>query len=579
MIEKFLNDLLSQFGAGSKELIYLSVTPGVGLELIQIDPAIKTVKTYGHKPLEYNDSMREIANYDDFKTALEELFTDLNISPKCNIVLNLPMVHFGKIDLPLLLNDEGVTEAIISEVEQAYIFKRCEPVVSWYEASANSPSDTRTVFYSALQKPAIDKIKDILTEMGATLTGIEISLVSSLRGLLYSGLTEVAMEENSVWNLMIINSNGYSLVSLTGKDIVDYYEEPLALKTYELDEIYDAINASAQIALMNSPSNYLYVISETDLVSSEHLVSKMQFEGVVDFLENNSFRKREILPVSLNILPDQVMKISLESIGVAVSRICNYPVKFDFLGNKSGELTGSEAEETFSFHFNDKEIVLTETVMKKMSYAVAGILIIPALVALMTLPMLQKSSQAKLDKVNEKVKKLDDEISRLTEQASVSGSFVVKTEIEKVLKRNRTKLMAYSAIGESVPKNLWITYFNVKEDGKIDIKGMSENVEDIYVFFKNMKDYLTDSQLRLYKLEMQSESIDDAVVFTEPSFYEFEITNMSEGELNTSGTTAAKSTTAKPAEQNSTKVPNIEPKTTAKPVNALEPINIDSKSE
>ena len=139
--------------------------------------------------------------------------------------------------------------------------------------------------------------------------------------------------------------------------------------------------------------------------------------------------------------------------------------------------------------------------------------------------------------------------------------------------------MAYSAIGESVPKNLWITYFNVKEDGKIDMKGMSENVDVISVCLKKIKDYLTDSQLRLYKLEMQSESIDDAVVFTEPSFYEFEITNMSEGELNTSGSTAAKSTTAKPAEQNSTKVPNIEPKTTAKPVNALEPINIDSKSE
>ena len=82
MIEKFLNDLLSQLEAGSKEVVYLSVTPGVGLELIQVDPVIKSVKVYGHKPLEYSDSMREIANYDDFKTVLQELFTDLNISIK-----------------------------------------------------------------------------------------------------------------------------------------------------------------------------------------------------------------------------------------------------------------------------------------------------------------------------------------------------------------------------------------------------------------------------------------------------------------------------------------------------------------
>ena len=111
MIEKFINDLLSQLGAGSKEIVYLSVTPGVGLEMIQVDPVIKSVKTYGHKPLEYSDSMREIANYDDFKNALQELFQDLNINPKCNIVLNLPMVHFGKVDLPLLLNDDGDTGA------------------------------------------------------------------------------------------------------------------------------------------------------------------------------------------------------------------------------------------------------------------------------------------------------------------------------------------------------------------------------------------------------------------------------------------------------------------------------------
>ncbi len=533
MIEKFLNDLLSQLGAGSKEVVYLSVTPGVGLELIQVDPVIKSVKVYGHKPLEYSDSMREIANYDDFKTVLQELFTDLNISPKCNIVLNLPMVHFGKVELPLLLNDEGVTEAVISEVEQAYIFKRCEPVISWFEGSSSTASDTRTIFYSAVQKPAVDKIKEILTELGATLSGVEISLVSALRALSFAGLTDVQMQDGTPWNLMIVNASGYNLVSLSGKNIIDYYEEPLALKTYELDEIYDVINTSAQIALMNFPSNYLYVVSETDLVSAEHLVSKMQFEGKVDFLENNSFRKREILPVSLNILPDQVMKISLESVGIAVSKSYNYPIKLDFSGNQSSEMSSS-GEETFSFHFNDKEIVLTETVMKKISFVIAGVLIIPALVAMLMLPVVQKKNQAKLDEINSKIKTVDTEIQKLTEQASASGNFVVKTEIENVIKYNRTKLIAYSALGESVPSDLWITYFMAKEAGKIDIKGVSESVEDIYIFFKNVKDYLFDNQLRIYKLEMPSASIDDVVDADTPTSYLFEITNMSESEVTSS---------------------------------------------
>ena len=577
MIEKFLNDLLSQLGAGSKEIVFLSVTPGVGLELIQVDPVIKSVKTYGHKPLEYSDSMREISNYDDFKNALQDLFQELNINPKCNIVLNLPMVHFGKVELPLLLSDESITEAVISEVEQSYIFKRCEPVVSWFEGHSNSASDSRTIFYSALQKNAIDKIKEILGELGANLGGVEISLISNLRALLFSGLTETQMEEGTPWNLMIVNSNGYSIVSLLGKEIIDYYEEPLALKTYELDEIYEVINTSAQIALMNFPSNYLYVVSETDLVSAEHLSTKMPFEGKIDFLENNSFRKREVLSVSLNILPDQVMKISLESVGIAVSKVCDYPIKLDFSGNSPAEMA-SAGEESISFNFNNKEIVLTETVLRKMSFVIAAVLIVPSLFAMLTLPVVQKKNKAQLNDINSKIEKIEAEIKELTELASESGNFVIKTEIENVIKNNRAKLIAYSALGESVPADLWITYFSAKDTGKFDIKGISEDVEDIYIFFKNMKDSLIDNQLRLHKLEMVSDSIDDAVMPDGPVMYNFEITNMSEGDLNPSSAAAKKSDTSgknnnSDNANNGASAPQT-PNAPAKKVNDLEPVDI-----
>ena len=577
MIEKFLNDLLSQLGAGSKEIVFLSVTPGVGLELIQVDPVIKSVKTYGHKPVEYSDSMREISNYDDFKNALQDLFQELNINPKCNIVLNLPMVHFGKVELPLLLSDESITEAVISEVEQSYIFKRCEPVVSWFDGHSNSASDSRTIFYSALQKNAIDKIKEILGELGANLGGVEISLISNLRALLFSGLTETQMEEGTPWNLMIVNSNGYSIVSLLGKEIIDYYEEPLALKTYELDEIYEVINTSAQIALMNFPSNYLYVVSETDLVSAEHLSTKMPFEGKIDFLENNSFRKREVLSVSLNILPDQVMKISLESVGIAVSKVCDYPIKLDFSGNSPAEMA-SAGEESISFNFNNKEIVLTETVLRKMSFVIAAVLIVPSLFAMLTLPVVQKKNKAQLNDINSKIEKIEAEIKELTELASESGNFVIKTEIENVIKNNRAKLIAYSALGESVPADLWITYFSAKDSGKFDIKGISEDVEDIYIFFKNMKDSLIDNQLRLHKLEMVSDSIDDAVMPDGPVMYNFEITNMSEGDLNPSSAAAKKSDTSgknnnSDNANNGASAPQT-PNAPAKKVNDLEPVDI-----
>ena len=94
--------------------------------------------------------------------------------------------------------------------------------------------------------------------------------------------------------------------------------------------------------------------------------------------------------------------------------------------------------------------------------------------------------------------------------------------------------MAFTALGESVPKKLWVTYFTAQGDGQIDIKGEASNVEDIYLFFKNMKDSLLNTQLRLHKLEMKSDSVDDAVSSNpnHPTVYEFEVTNMSAADLN-----------------------------------------------
>ena len=138
-----LNSILSQLGGAKKEAVYLSVTPGVGLELIQLDIPAKTVKNYAYRPLEYNDSLREIVDINAFKSAVLELFEELKINIKSNIVLNVPTVLIGSKDLPLLLGDDAVTEALISEVEQSYIFKRYEPVVSWYDGSNGQGGETR----------------------------------------------------------------------------------------------------------------------------------------------------------------------------------------------------------------------------------------------------------------------------------------------------------------------------------------------------------------------------------------------------------------------------------------------------
>ncbi len=530
-----LNNILSQLGVGSKDTVYLSVTPGVGLELIQLDTSSRTIKNYAYRPLEYNESLRELSDIEGFKNAVTELFAELKINIKSNVVLNLPMVLFGSKELPLLLADDAVTEALTSEVEQSYIFKRYEPVISWIDANNFQSGDMRKLFYSAVQKNVIDDIKNALTELGATLSGVEMSLTSILKALAFSGLAEEQMKENISWNLMLITQSGYSICSMIGKNIVDYYEEPLAIKSFEGDEIYNAINASAQITLMSYPANYLYVVSETDMVSAELLSKRLQIDGIVNFWENNSFKKQDALPVSLEVLEETAHKISLEAIGIAVGSSVSMPVRFNFIsGSSTSDGATDDPNEPVHIPIGENGIDISPNAARNVALAAGVVLLIPAILAFILVPMVANQKQTLLDEVNAKLQQTDAEIKRLQEEQNKQNDFDVNAEIKKVLANNRSKLMAYTALGESVPKKLWVTYFVAKDDGKFDIKGDSSNVEDIYLFFRNMKDSLISTKLRLHKLEMKTDSVDEAVTIdpNQPTDYEFEITNMTNAELN-----------------------------------------------
>lgn len=529
-----LNSILSQLGVGSKDTVYLSVTPGIGLELIQLDIQSRTVKNYAYRPLEYNEALRELSDIEGFKNAVTELFNELKVPLKSSVVLNLPMVLFGSKELPLLLADDAVTEALTSEVEQSYIFKRYEPVISWTDASNSQSGNLRKFFYSAIQKNVIDDIKNALNELGITLAGIETSLTSILKALAFTGLAAEQMKDNVSWNLMLISQNGYSICSMIGKNIVDYYEEPLAIKSFEGDEIYNAINASAQITLMSYPANYLYVISETDMVSAELLSKRLQADGIINFWENNTFKKQDALPVSLEVLEETAHKISLEAIGVAVGNNVNMPIKFNFMSGSSSEGLSDDPNEPVHVVLGSSEFDISPNAARNIAVAFAIVILIPAIIAFLVVPMIANKKQALLDDVNSRLQQTDAEIKRLQEEQNKQNDFDVNAEIKKVLTDNRAKLMAYTALGEAVPKNLWVTYFVAKDDGKFDIKGDSSNVEDIYLFFRNMKDSLISTKLRLHKLEMKSDSVDDAVTIdpNQPTDYEFEVTNMTATELN-----------------------------------------------
>lgn len=536
-----LEDFLSKLGASTKITVGVSISPSLGVEMIEIDRTTGTVTKYSHRPLEYNHSTREIADYAHLQIALEELFDELRIPKKSNIILSVPNVHFGMISLPLLLTDEAITNAVISEVEQSYIFKRQEPVVSWTEVYSNIETENRTLAYTALQKSVLDGITEICDEIGCTISAVENSYTSLLRALHYTGLAKEEMKENVTWNLMIIGQNSYSILSMLDKKIIEYYEEPLALKSFVDDEIYNAITTSAKLTLIGLPANYLFIVSETDLVSAEVLSMKISVDSTIHFLECNKYTQNEMLPINLNILPKKALQITPEAIGAITYPFDTFPLKLNLVADK--EVSSGILSDDFAYpkiNLGGLEIELDPAFIKKIALIVGGIIILPVLGASLLLgQVFIPKEQAKLNELNSKIDASNDSIKQYS-QENKNNTFNLNTSIDTIIKNTENKLAYYSALGLSIPKNLWITYYVSNETGKIDIKGKSKDVESIYTFYKNLKQMVNNSDIRLYKLEIASESIDDVVqnISSGPKSYDFEITNMSDAELNPPPATA-----------------------------------------
>ena len=530
-----LNQLLSQLGANTKITVGVAMSPGIGLEMIEINPKTKTIEKYACKPLDYDYSKREIADYDQFREVLISLFDDLKINRKSNIVLTLPSVHYGLISLPTALGDEGVTSALVSEVEQAsYIFKRQDPVISWTDAYPAGDKDNREILYGAIQQAAIDEINAACVEIGCTLVAIETAQNSLLKTLEFNNLADEHMAPNTTWNLMVINPNSYSMITLNGKSVIEYREEPLALRSFVGDEIYEAIISSAQLTLQTIPSNYLYIVSETDMVSAEVLSMKIPFDGNIKFLESNKYVQNPLMQASYNILPNQVLKITPEAIGSGIYLISQFPFKFNLLCKGNEELAVLQ-EVAPKIRVGNTEIELTSAFVKKIAAIAALILLVPTGILFAIMNQLNTQNQEKLNSINQQLEADKAELANF-EDIDKKDTFDSKLEINNIQSINRTKLIYYTAIGTNIPPNTWLIYLRIFGDKKIDIIGRSTNVENVYTFYKNMKMSVIDSDLRLNRLEMSADSVGNLVVedlnSIKPTFYEFEITNLTDEELN-----------------------------------------------
>lgn len=462
-------------GTTHKQIIGISVTPNIGVEVIQTDRKSNQVIKYGRRFIEYNFSTREIQDYGAFKSAVIDLFNELDINAKSNVFLTLPNVHFDFMNLPLILPDDGINTAIASKAEESYIFKRVEPVSAWLDVNVNTNTETRHIIYSSFQKTAIDEIKDVFADIGSNLVGIESAYSAILRGIYFSNLCSQEIAENYSWNVLLINTNSYAIFSLVGARLVDYQEVPLAIKSFSYEEAYQAITTSVSQILPNYPAKKLLIVSQADDICAEVLKTQIIFDEKIETIDCNKYAKKPFVDVVPEITSKEASSITLSAIGAANCQMSDFLV-LNILGK------GAAAQQTLyaTFMFMDKEILVTPDLIRGVSYVLSGIIAL-IIVALVGFSMLVSNMSAKeLQQIKSRTTSIESEIKTLSSQ---DGFADINSIINNIIYANKQAISFYDSLASDIPANVWLTYYYNQDGSKVAVEGISTTINDIYGYY------------------------------------------------------------------------------------------------
>ncbi len=481
-------------------VVGVSVTPEVGLEVAQIDFANKTVLKYGLRPLEYDINRREIADLDIFKEALQDLFLELQIPKNSEVVLNLPSVIFKVSDYPASLDVTQITNAVEEELLEHFIFKNTEPSIDLVKLP-NTSLQFNKIAYTAVQKSMLIEIVMFIKELGCKILAIDTSVNSVLNALIYKERVDV--EVGKSWVLLLVDSFCCRVLLMNGKNYVDAFEEKISIGEVLGDaENYSTVLSAVQPILKNLPSQYLCVVSKTNIISAEVLASKIQYSAPIIHQEANSYSKEAFLRLDAAVDGELAQVVSLDVIGASIYREFEKTstAVFNLFNHNLGDIYIQEQPPEITL--NGRTIVFTNEFLIKLFIFAAVIIIVPTIIALGSLSSI---ISAKNNEKSEIEKKIADVDRFLEENQNVSSDlFDEGDEIRIGLEHNKGIYSYYTIVGTEIPKKLWLTYLNLGEN--VTIEGQADNLESVYSFFRSIKDYDSDSNIKLQKLGLASNS-------------------------------------------------------------------------
>ena len=557
-----------QFVNSTKQIVGVSVTPSIGVEVALLDKKSPTIIKYARRPIEYNVATREIQDYSVFKATIIDLFKELDINLKSSVYLTLPNVHLDFESLPLIIGDEAINNAILSKAEDNYIFKRVEPVSARTDLLTNTTTDKRIIAYTSFQETAVNQIKEIFIELGSNLIGLESSYSATIRGLWFTGAIGDDVDENTNWNLLLVNSNSYAMFSMQGSRLVDYTEVPLAIKSFSYEEAYQAIATSVSQVLPNFPAKKLFILSQSDEICAEVLKTQISFDEEIIAHDSNKYSKVPPIKITSSVMENEAAAITYALLGIfATEHMEEKILDLNILSKMH-----SFGEAYFTFEFYDKEIIVTQEVARKALLIIAGVLIGICALIYGLFYLLETQVNKKASEFQTQTAQIQEQINSIMGQGGIVD---IETLVTKIIDTNKKAISFYDSIATDIPQSVWLQYYYNKNGEKVAIEGVSANIADIYNYYKSLKVISPQSSIKLNKLQILTEVNGDNFDIAAPDlgakFYDFEISNVK----------SPRNKSLNPAEQNQNQNNNQgeQPQNTGSdtaPPNALQPVDINN---
>ena len=502
--------MLEKLGFKKRTHVGISLSANNFIELVCIDKDSKSVVKYSSGNIKYNNAIREIIDFDEFSEVLEGLFEDAGLNPReCSVTLNLPNVHFGITSLDNVSETPFIVENLQSEIEDLYIFKRNEPIISYSILDSATGRDKKNIVYSAIQTKVIVKLIEIFDNLEIDLVRIDSSYSSMLKAIQFCDRFNKYVQKKKKTAILLITPNSCCSFYLNGPALIDCVEEPLAVKSFSTEEVYSTISKIATNTISkNSPQSFL-IISETDEVNSELLAQKIEFQGEIDCI-NKSINSNEqfidISGVGTDIDSNMISYMTIEAVGAAVADYDDYPLNINFL---PPERINENLIEVGEYEVDLYRFIIVLLVTS----------ILLAIFVCLGVSLLFSSKINNIEGENYSAEKEIDVFRRTISTNEKAQKKDVLPILTKILETNKTVYDVYSALSTDIPESIYIKKFVTNTAGGIGILGEAPTSESVQDFVKGLRE--KNSDLMLSKLSINSK--EDPVPAKLPNGFTFEI--------------------------------------------------------